>query len=104
MFSTESCARLLLAVATAGFLLCLIGASPHAWHGKWLIFDKHDLDVYFKSSRWIIEGGHLYREVWSEYQLLANVVFATWRYLGNLIYPGMTGFQYTWVITAGLVF
>jgi hypothetical protein len=104
MYSTKSWARLLLAVSGAGLLLALIGGSPHAWHGQWLVVDRHDLDVYFESSRWIIEGGRLYKEVWSEYPLLANVIFATWRYLGNLVYPGMTGFQYTWVITAGLMF
>jgi hypothetical protein len=104
MNSTTTWARSLVAVGIGGFLLALIGGSPRAWHGKWLVFDAHDLEVYFNSSRWIIEGGRLYREVWSEYPLLANVIFATWRYLGNLVYPGITGFRYAWVLSAGLIF
>ena len=104
MYSAKSWEASLLALVSVGFLLALIGANPHAWHGKWLVFDAHDLNVYFNSSRWIIEGGRLYREVWSEYPLLANVVFATWRYLGNLVYPGIIGFRYAWVIPAGLIF
>ena len=94
----------LLAVAGAGVLLALIGGSSPPWRGQWLVVDRHDLDVYFESSRWIVGGGRLYKEVWSEYPLLANIVFAVWRYLANLVHPGMTGFQYTWGITAGLMF
>jgi hypothetical protein len=75
-----------------------------SWYGRGLLFDSHDLDSYFNRSGWIIEGGRLYRDVWSEYPLLANVVFAFWRYLANLVYPGVTGFEYVWMISAGVIF
>jgi hypothetical protein len=103
MYSTKMLTRSLLVVVVAGVLLAL-AEVPRVWHGKWLLFDAYDLNVYFNSSRWIIEGGRLYREVWSEYPLLANAVFAIWRYLGNLVYPGLMGFQYAWVIPASLIF
>ena len=50
--------------------------------GLRLAFDADDMGVYFKSARWVIEGGRLYREVPSEYPLLANITFAVLRYLG----------------------
>jgi hypothetical protein len=66
--------------------------------------DTHDIAVYFNSSRWIIEGGRLYRDVPSEYPLLANIIFAAWRYAANLICPGFDGFKYTWSLSAGLIY
>jgi hypothetical protein len=102
MFSRKILARSLIAVAAAGSLLALLAVSP--WYGNWLFFDPLDLNVYFNSSRWIVEGGLLYREVPSEYPLLANVIFAIWRLLGNTVYPGIKGFQYAWVASTGLIY
>ena len=42
-----------------------------------LASDDFDLRVYFSSTRWIIDGGRLYREVPFEYPLFANLIFAT---------------------------
>lgn len=66
--------------------------------------DSHDLNVYFASSRWVIEGGRLYREVPSEYPLLANVIFATVRFFGNLMLPGENGFYGLWILLAFFIY
>jgi hypothetical protein len=106
MYFAHSLARSALTAAIAGVLLALIAGGPSVpyWYGKWLLFDSYDLIVYFNSSSWVIEGGHLYRDVWSEYPFLANVVFAIWRYLANFVYPGLIGFEYVWMISAGVIF
>jgi hypothetical protein len=93
----------LVAISLVCILLALFGVRAERVYGIWII-DPHDLSVYFDSSRWIIDGGRLYRDVLSEYPLMANMIFAAWRYLGNLLYPGIKGFQYIWVISAGLIF
>jgi hypothetical protein len=69
-----------------------------------LASDPHDIRIYFDSARWIIEGGRLYREVPSEYPLFANLIFATLRYLGNLLHPGLYWFYAVWVALAWLVY
>lgn len=72
-----------------------------------LFFNDHDLYVYFSSSRWIAEGGLLYRNVPSEYLPLANILFAICRYASSLIFPsrfGSLAFSYTWVVFAGLIY
>jgi uncharacterized membrane protein len=69
-----------------------------------LASDSYDVRVFFASSRWVIEGGRLYREVPSEYPLFPNVIFATLRYLGNLLHPGLYGFYSLWVASASLVY
>jgi hypothetical protein len=84
-----------LAVAAGGLLFAI---------ARWGSIETTDIHTYFNSSRWIIEGGRLYREVPSEYPLAANVVFATWRLLANLVSPGMRGFEYAWVISTGLIY
>ena len=69
-----------------------------------LAFDSNDMRVYFDSARWVIEGGRLYREVESEYPLFANIIFATVRYLGNLLHPGIYGFYTLWIASTWLVY
>jgi hypothetical protein len=69
-----------------------------------LAFDPNDMYVYFDSARWISEGGRLYREVPSEYPLLANIIFATVRYLGNLLHPGILGFYGIWIASTWFVY
>ncbi len=48
-----------------------------------VLFDRHDVSVYFKSSSWIIGGGQLYTEVPSEYPLAANFLFGLCRLISN---------------------
>src|SRR5438105_1316140 len=86
----------------------LVGAAILYLAGKKfgirLASDASDIRDYFASARWIIEGGRLYREVASEYPLFANIVFATFRYLGNLLHPGLYGFYSLWVASAWFVY
>src|SRR5262245_43415984 len=72
--------------------------------GVRLLFDPNDIKVYFDSSRWVTEGGRLYREVPSEYPLLANLVFAAIRYVADLIVSGSYGFRFIWIISASLIY
>jgi hypothetical protein len=69
-----------------------------------LVTEPYDIRVYYNSSRWVVEGGRLYREVWSEYPLLANMIFASYRYLSNLLHPGFYGFYGLWVASAWFVY
>jgi hypothetical protein len=86
----------------------LVGAAILYLAGKKfgirLASDPHDIGVYLDSARWVIEGGRLYREVPSEYPLFANIIFATLRYLGNLLHPGLYGFYSLWVASAWFVY
>ena len=68
------------------------------------LFDDHDIGVYFRSSRWIVEGSILYNDVFSEYPLLANAIFAAIRYVTEATFPGNLGFQYLWVLMAGVIY
>jgi hypothetical protein len=67
-------------------------------------FDPYDISVYFRSSRWIVEGGILYRDVFSEYPPLANAIFAAIRGVTESTFSGSLGFQYVWVLTAGATY
>ena len=51
----------------------------------WQVFDWQDIHVYFESSHWVLGGGTLYRDVPSEYPLLANLVFAAVRLLSQAV-------------------
>jgi hypothetical protein len=75
--------------------------------GIWLASDNYfDINVYFSSARWVIDGGRLYREVPSEYPLFANIIFATLRYIANLLHPGpwRPGFYALWLASAWFVY
>jgi hypothetical protein len=48
-----------------------------------LASDDFDIRDYSTSARWVIEGGRLYRELSSKYPLFANIVFASFHYLGK---------------------
>ena len=107
MYSSGTLLRVLVVLALIWIACAIMGGSPYPWYGNWLFVHAgphSDLRVYFESSRWIIEGGKLYKDAPSEYPPLANVVFAVWRWLGNLVYPGFTGFIYTWVISSSLIY
>jgi hypothetical protein len=46
-----------------------------------LLFDPHDLRVYFNSAGWVAGQGKLYLDVRSEYPILANLIFGFVRWL-----------------------
>jgi len=71
---------------------------------NWLVFDGDDIYAYFNSARWVVEGGRLYREVSSDYPLFANIIFATVRYLSDLLHPGGYGFFSLWVASTWVVY
>ena len=92
-------------------VLALVGAAILYLAGNKLgirligaIFDPFDLRVYYNSARWVIEGGRLYREVPSVYPLLANIIFAIFRYLSHLLHLGVIGFYSLWIASAWLVY
>jgi hypothetical protein len=92
------------ALAVAGLTILHIACVGGTAFDIMVFFDSHDMNVYFASSRWIIEGGHLYREVPSEYPLLANLIFASLRYLSNLVDPGIDAFHIGWMVSASVVY
>ena len=49
-----------------------------------VLYDFHDIDVYFKSSDWVVEEGQLYTDIPSEYPLAANLLFGFCRLISNL--------------------
>ena len=51
----------------------------------WQVFDWQDIHVYFESSRWVVGGGVLYRDVPSEYPLFANLIFAAVRLVSQVV-------------------
>jgi uncharacterized membrane protein len=69
-----------------------------------LASDPHDVRVYFDSAGWVVNGGRLYREVPSEYPLLANIIFAMFFYIGNLLHRGFYGFYTLWVASGWIVY
>ena len=79
----------------------IVYLTGKAWY---LIFNPWDIDTYFDSARWIVQGGRLYREVSSDYPLCANVIFAVVRYLANFLHPGIYGFYSLWIASAGTVY
>jgi hypothetical protein len=88
-------------------IIALIGGELMYLRGlNWrvLVFDPKDMDVYFRSASWIIEGGRLYREVPSEYPLFANIIFASVRFLGDMLHPGRHVFYCLWIALTGVVY
>lgn len=95
-----------------GFFLTLVGLVGAAIlflvvkkFGNGVASDDHDIQVYFNSAGWIVNGGRLYREVPSEYPLFANIVFAAVRYLGYLLHhTGSRTFFGLWVMSSFFVY
>ena len=96
----DRCWLLDRSLLASGTILYLSGEMT----GIRLAFDTYDMDVYFSSARWITEGGRLYREVPSEYPLLANFIFAAFRYLANLVNPKMYAFYGYWNVSDWIVY
>lgn len=95
-------ALFLLALAASVFALFHWQWVRHASvFGLWSLFDWHDMHVYFLSSGWVEGQGRLYREVPSEYPLLANVLFAATRVVSRLVplADAYDKFAWTWVTT-----
>jgi hypothetical protein len=92
-------------IVGAALVLAFLAIGGHlGTFGIRYFFDPHDIGVYFESSRWIVKGGTLYGDVFSEYPLLANAIFAAIRWIANTTFPGSRGFEYLWVLTAAVVY
>ena len=66
-----------------------------------LIYDYHDIQVYFKSTNWIVGEGKLYLDVQSEYPFLANILFAFCRLISlplSIFINSFTSFSITWCL------
>lgn len=59
-----------------------------------LLIDTFDLKVYYEEARWI-HAGVLYKNVFSEYLLLPNLVFALVRFLSG---DSFEKFVYLWIV------
>jgi hypothetical protein len=92
-------------IVAVGLIVAFLAIGGHL--GTFQIryfFDPHDISVYFQSSRWIVEGGTLYGNVFSEYPPLANAIFAAIRWVANSTFPGSRGFQYLWLFAAAVIY
>jgi hypothetical protein len=70
------------------------------------LVDTYDLYVYFKSASWVVDGGRPYRDVPSEYPLIADLIFAAYRFIANIFSPGggFTTFCMLWMAGALSIF
>ena len=77
-------------------------SSHNPFNARYL-FDSFDLSGYLKSSRWVIGRERLYREVFSEYPLLANLLFGFTHRLALSMRPVLTelaAFAFLWSAAA----
>ncbi len=79
----------------------------HRPFGIRLLFDDFDINVYFQSSRWIVGEGILYKDVFSEYPLLANLIFGYCRLVAKVTHPfpsDIESFSFVWTSTSFLLY
>ena len=99
---TSSHGWLFVALVAAYPLLCLAVARLAHLQGI-LLFDPHDLKVYFNSAGWVAGQGKLYLNVRSEYPILANLIFAFIRWLSfkvRILNDEFSNFSLIWVVFA----
>ena len=62
------------------------------------LFDRYDIDQYYMRSRWAIGEGVLFKDVWSDYLLLPNLLFGVFRFLSENLHPLSTSFKsFSWL-------
>lgn len=62
------------------------------------LFDRYDIDQYYIRSRWAIGEGVLFKDVWSDYLLLPNLLFGLFRFLSENLHPLSTSFKsFSWL-------
>lgn len=64
--------------------------------------DQDDLQRYFESSAWVVGNWVLYKDIFSEYPLFANLLFAAVRWLNVFFGNGFLGFSIIWITLAAL--
>lgn len=85
--ATRSLAPVLVVLAVAGAVGLAAAWEPirlASARGLVHLHDRHDLKVYWQSSRWVVGEGVLYRDVESEYPLAANLLFGAARAAARL--------------------
>ncbi|MGG6269249.1 hypothetical protein ACQ4M3_25840 [Leptolyngbya sp. AN03gr2] len=77
---------------------------------RWF-YDPGDLNAYYAPTAWVSGAGRLYREVFSEYPLLANVIFGSCRFVAEGIRSISGGwietrkaFDGVWISTAWVLY
>ncbi len=61
-------------------------------------FDNWDFEHYFKYSQWAVGQGTLYKDVYSDYLLLPNLIFGVFHAVAEVVRPLPTSFQtFTWL-------
>ena len=93
-----------LALFAAYPLLCLSVARV-AHLRRILLFDPHDLRIYFNSAGWVAGQGKLYLNVRSEYPILANLIFGFVRWLSlkvRILNDELGNFSLIWMAFAAL--
>jgi Glycosyltransferase family 87 len=99
--------------------LLLATAGPVALYSSWgfvrstrpggirVVFDDYDIGVYHRATRWVVGEGTLYRDVFSEYPLAANLIFAAVRVTGDrlsLFRDSLENFYWLWMSLAWVVY
>ena len=65
-------------------------------------YEYQDLQRYFESSAWVVDQGVLYKDIFSEYPLAANLLFAMVRWINVFFGDSFLGFCIIWILFAAL--
>ena len=71
------------------------------------LFDEHDLSYFFKYSQWAVGQGTLYKDVYSDYLLLPNLLFGCFHFLAKSLHPftdEFKSFAWLWMSAAWLLY
>ena len=96
--------RVYTAAGVLGILL-ITSLWRHIYANK--AYDHFDLGNFFAYAAWADQPGSLYVEVYSDYLLLANLLFAPFRLIATHLNPfndKLMSFGWIWVTTAWVLF
>ncbi|MGL5064633.1 MAG: hypothetical protein ACRC62_32020 [Microcoleus sp.] len=71
------------------------------------LFDRYDIDQYYIRSRWAIGQGVLFKDVWSDYLLLPNLLFGVFRFISENLRPlsnSFNSFSWLWVTVSWFLY
>lgn len=91
-----------IATVTITFLVLIVICGSAIFYDRFA--DITDVFVYFQSSDWVAGKGVLYRDVFSEYPLLANIIFGFARFLSIPFGGDFRSFYLIWVLLAAICF
>jgi len=96
--------RVYLVAGAIGALLITV-LWPAIYASK--AYDRFDLGNFFLYASWVDGPGKLYVDVYSDYLLLANLLFAPFRLVAtglNPFHDGLSSFGWLWVTTAWVLY